>query len=358
MKNERINYFDIAKGIGIILVVLGHMEYIDINLRYVIVSFHMPLFFVVSGMLMNISNEETRDMKSYIKGKAKRIMLPYLSFSLLYLAVIVALIFTSSDYTWTYFFENVWLAVCLYGISVLWFLPAMFFSSILFVLMRKKLSHIITVISTLVAVIIAFYLNCGLALLNLSYSKEFYFYHLNLLLVGILRIPFALMFICIGYYFWYAFKKIRLKSVLYIIIGIVLFIPVIFMSQINQAVDLHFLVFNIWYLFLLCSVMGSLSVIFISKGLDGISNHFPIKVLRYYGKNSLIVMATHMDCYVLYTAIIICLRFIDYCTRAKSYIFCTSIILLVLLFEIPIIEIINRFFPFFVGKSRRFFDTK
>lgn len=52
MSSKRINYFDTAKGIAIISVVIGHyiqnhgLGYIPLNLFY---SFHMPLFFVVSG---------------------------------------------------------------------------------------------------------------------------------------------------------------------------------------------------------------------------------------------------------------------------------------------------------------------
>ena len=45
--NNRVKYFDLAKGIGIILVVLGHMENIDASIRIWIASFHMPLFFVI-----------------------------------------------------------------------------------------------------------------------------------------------------------------------------------------------------------------------------------------------------------------------------------------------------------------------
>ena len=49
MTGKRIRYFDMAKGLGIILVVLGHIEYISDELRAWISSFHMPLFFILSG---------------------------------------------------------------------------------------------------------------------------------------------------------------------------------------------------------------------------------------------------------------------------------------------------------------------
>ncbi|NCP86105.1 MAG: hypothetical protein CO094_03345 [Anaerolineae bacterium CG_4_9_14_3_um_filter_57_17] len=50
--NKRIGFIDIAKGIGILLVVLAHndLEAYAPFLHKVIYSFHMPLFFFLSGM--------------------------------------------------------------------------------------------------------------------------------------------------------------------------------------------------------------------------------------------------------------------------------------------------------------------
>lgn len=43
--SERMIEYDIARGIGIMAVLLGHSK-IGVNLIY---AFHMPLFFVISG---------------------------------------------------------------------------------------------------------------------------------------------------------------------------------------------------------------------------------------------------------------------------------------------------------------------
>jgi fucose 4-O-acetylase-like acetyltransferase len=50
--SKRIAYIDIAKGIGILLVVLGHSDLRAFApiLRIAVYSFHMPLFFFLSGM--------------------------------------------------------------------------------------------------------------------------------------------------------------------------------------------------------------------------------------------------------------------------------------------------------------------
>ena len=85
--NKRLDYFDIAKGIGIILVIIAHIEYVDQGIRNYIVSFHMPLFFIISGMLMYITGEKERPVKNLLLKKLRRIMLVYLVFSVIYLII-------------------------------------------------------------------------------------------------------------------------------------------------------------------------------------------------------------------------------------------------------------------------------
>jgi fucose 4-O-acetylase-like acetyltransferase len=55
--SKRIEYLDIAKGIGILLVVLGHndFEVISLFVQRLIYSFHMPMFFFLSGYFINAS---------------------------------------------------------------------------------------------------------------------------------------------------------------------------------------------------------------------------------------------------------------------------------------------------------------
>lgn len=69
-KSKRIEWIDCAKGIAIILVVVGHTvlngKYAS-SLRGMIFSFHMPLFFILSCMTFRCS----KDMEQY-KRKSKR----------------------------------------------------------------------------------------------------------------------------------------------------------------------------------------------------------------------------------------------------------------------------------------------
>lgn len=70
--NKRIEYLDIARGIAILLMIIGHV--IDKGWkRDVIFSFHMPLFIIISGMFY-----KERDLKTFLVNIIKKLILPYL----------------------------------------------------------------------------------------------------------------------------------------------------------------------------------------------------------------------------------------------------------------------------------------
>ena len=59
---SRIKSIDIAKGIGILLVVLGQSVASDSCVKAYIYSFHMPLFFVLAGMVVRPLSESGRSL--------------------------------------------------------------------------------------------------------------------------------------------------------------------------------------------------------------------------------------------------------------------------------------------------------
>ncbi len=76
MGGKRLKYFDIAKGIGILCVIAGHLGIAGIN--QIVFTFHMPLFFIISGYF--ISDKD--DIKAYIKKKVWQLLTPYVVTSL------------------------------------------------------------------------------------------------------------------------------------------------------------------------------------------------------------------------------------------------------------------------------------
>ena len=68
-ESKHILWIDIAKGIAIVAVIIGHN--IDGEINNLINSFHMPLFFFVSGYTFKANREK------YIKD-FKRLIVPYI----------------------------------------------------------------------------------------------------------------------------------------------------------------------------------------------------------------------------------------------------------------------------------------
>lgn len=83
----RLIYPDFIKGLAIILMVYGHINYIgqyqviQLNIQKAIYSFHMPFFLIISGFFFVI----TSDGKLQISKLLKRIGIPYFFFCSTYL---------------------------------------------------------------------------------------------------------------------------------------------------------------------------------------------------------------------------------------------------------------------------------
>ena len=135
MISNRETYLDIAKGIGILLVVVGHCipDASSVNgisspimkiIFQVIYSFHMPLFFFISGFLFSASKDSFKNKYKSIYKKAKRLIVPYVFVGLCYAPLKLLLSqFANKPYN----IHDLW--KMLIGINPdgeLWFLYALF----------------------------------------------------------------------------------------------------------------------------------------------------------------------------------------------------------------------------------------
>lgn len=77
---NRIDYLDIAKGIGIILVVWAHARGPFMSYMY---QMHMPFFFLISGFLYN----ESSSVKEYFFKKLKSFYIPFAFWNILIFTV-------------------------------------------------------------------------------------------------------------------------------------------------------------------------------------------------------------------------------------------------------------------------------
>ena len=72
MAKQRLDWLDIAKGIAILLVIVGHTVNNPSIIRQVIFSFHMPLFFILAGYTFRI-----KPWGELLKTSATRLLVPY-----------------------------------------------------------------------------------------------------------------------------------------------------------------------------------------------------------------------------------------------------------------------------------------
>ena len=68
---QRIGWIDVTKGIAILLVILGH-SLVGLKINDYIFAFHMPVFFITSGILFR-----PKSIPAVIKKNAQKLLIPY-----------------------------------------------------------------------------------------------------------------------------------------------------------------------------------------------------------------------------------------------------------------------------------------
>lgn len=350
--SKRLNYFDMAKGIGVFLVLLGHMQgeeffsfspYI-LPMCSFIFSFHMPLFFIISGMLIRYKNDKDKDLPVLAGKRFKGIMIPYIWFSIIYLLIVVYALITGGIKVQTLIVQ-IWYALGMYGINVLWFLPALFAGELLFLWIIKrhsgKLSAAVIIILSIVVFVINYFLQ------SIDYNTAF-LERVHELSITLLRPVIACSFIALGYFIFGFFKHREKSSIPELLLGVALMAVDILLFEKNGSVDFRSMVFGNPLLYYVCALSASVGLILILKNIPN------IKPISYFGANSLIVMAVHGNKLIIYLGLSLAMFVNQYITRARGYISYGIVVLIDLIFCVLMILLINKFFGFIVGKSSPF----
>lgn len=135
-----------AKAIGIFLVLIGHTMTSGQLAGQWIYAFHMPLFFFLSGFLMN-PNRLAGSLASYAAMLFRRLVIPFLFYCLIsYLIwILAALLGSRNGFTRAGWWRPILGIISanpdsLFFNVVLWFFPALASTSMLFFLLRKAVS--------------------------------------------------------------------------------------------------------------------------------------------------------------------------------------------------------------------------
>lgn len=354
MAKERYVELDLAKGVGILFVITGHIQYISENFRNFIVAFHIPLFFIIAGMLICIHEEDKKSLAKTVMKKGRSILQPYFIFSLIFIIAQYEAYRIGSSITPELIKQNIYLTLIFYGMSVIWFLGALFAGEMAFLVVikcfRKKWTPPVLVLWMIVSCIA----NRALQYYRGIYEHLPYMNYLAYFLQMVIRIGIIAFFVGLGFYFWMFRQKAKISSLAAGLLGMAALLITVFISRLNGGVDLHYMVFHNEFLYFCGTITGSIGVLGICYAVKDFIKFPLLRILEFYGKNSLIVMLTHVDTYLMYASTIVVMHYnkdiLDYQGNIR---FCTELFLLVTAAEAVVIFVVNRYFPWMVGKKRR-----
>lgn len=353
-QKKRVTYLDMAKGVGIVLMVTGHLigsvQTIDYKTYFEpiyqwIASFHMPLFFIISGILLWITKEESRDLCQSIYRKARTLLLPYATFSIIYIVMnIYTCIFHPDLLEFSDLGKFFIYTLTFRGVSVLWFLPTLFFGKVLFLWCRKRLTD--RQLTLLFGV-------TGLAVLLISpafhwedWESSYGMMAFGALLQTACRSLLSCSFLLAGYRAAGLLQKNEKKTAAGFLTGALLAAIGGILCFQNGTVDLNYMVFHNILFYMLCACASSFGVILLCK------HTYQSRLLRFYGVNSLVIMATHMEFKVMMHSIMFAYWLNQYVSRAKEYVLFFTMAVCITLLEVIIIYVYDHYLYFLIGKKK------
>lgn len=158
MTGIRDNTFDRIKGIAILLVIIGHLAHGIGWTVPIIYTFHMPLFFIVSGYFY-----KEKEIIQLFKRDFRTLLIPYflISFILIIYGFLVTLWKQNPDKVWYWINAFIKAGTTDSGLGPLWFLLAMFWCRLFYNLLFKIMTHI-TSRPVLYSVLISYLLFIGI----------------------------------------------------------------------------------------------------------------------------------------------------------------------------------------------------
>lgn len=172
--SERVDWVDTLKFIGILSVILGHINF---SLNGFIYTWHMPLFFMVSGFFIKFETS----FKNFAVKNFKRLMIPYFIFSIvgLFMEILKRYLLHREALDYAHEIKGIFIDMDFAGLCntyafVLWFLPALFFSRVFLYLIKNKIPSLL--LQSLVVVLlfmVSFYVDLPFGLDNAFNSLIF-----------------------------------------------------------------------------------------------------------------------------------------------------------------------------------------
>jgi len=331
LTDERYAWIDSVKAIGIFWVIMGH--HLEHPLYSYIYSFHMPLFFFISGLLLPA---RSTGFGTLVVKRAQSLLVPYFAFALLlyafwwflgtYLDSSVIQGASLSKNFIGIFYAQGQLEYMRWGV-VLWFLPCMFLTVLLFYGINQ-FSLVTQILLLACFAALGFILPTAINL-RLPWSIDIMLIAIGFLWLGKHLAP------------WLHSTQLSAKTLM--AMALLLAINLLAYALNSRRVDMYLGLYGEPLYFYISAIGGTLFYCLFAKVLP------PSAVLSFIGANSLVLFVLHMRALTVINAVFA--KFPAIAIDSSTLLGATIISLLQIILLIPAILIINRYLPFLLGKG-------
>lgn len=299
MKQARLDYIDIAKGLGMLTIIWGHIVTYGFTNSFVY-AFHIPLFFFLSGCVFN--RTKYASYKEFLIKKVKSLLIPYVIFSFLSWGIYVlyeCIILNGSFKDCIQPLLQTFIAQGSGGYLThnvpLWFISCLFIvENIYWFLSKYKVRIILTVI--ILCAIVGYFMNTQSYAINIIHG------------INLTELPWnievalsALIFYAIGsllinkYSHERIIKTITDKRALWICLCIVLWLITAIGSQFNGHVSMGSNRLGNPFIFYPIAICGTAAMFILTILLSSSKyNTKPtLSFVKWFGRNSYYAMAIH-----------------------------------------------------------------
>lgn len=334
---KRISWVDWVKGIGILTIVMSHVtQYFpggDIYLNKVLCSYHVPVFFLMGGISASLwIDKYSVSRHSFYLKRVRRYLIPYILYSVFNSVLKFGVLLVTHKLQDEIVKDEL---ICLFitGNGTVWFLVTLFLTEALFYETRdhKYLRYVLMLIGLVIPFCI----------------KDF-----TPLLLVFVRVVFAFFYFMAGYMLWNWFSRnmVNISSMTELVFGILLIMGGCIIAYAFQyKIAFYSGVFLNGFIAVPVSLLFSAGIIFCLHSIRETGNKL-LKGIQYFGKESMLIMLNHTTILLLFTYPFE--RWFGALPGIKSFSISMCLFVIVLILNVPLICIINRWFPILKGEIR------
>ena len=337
----RIEFIDIIKGLAIILVVIGHTSPNKTEIlpyKSLIYAFHMPLFFILSGIFVATCRENysLQTLKDFLHKNFIALIVPFIIWGTIYMN------FSFSNLIYLCF--GSWISFAhIHTLTSLWFIVVLFVARIYLELFYMLINKLKLKIEYSICIAIPLFFTLGFCLPHYNdittQNGNFLSYDIAFVAAGFMLIG-SLLKPCI--------KKITELKNIYLIM-LMIFSGLLFICGFSLTDYTHefMLMANATYTnipaFLFCSLTGSFCLIFAGILIYKI----PVKkrLLNFLGQNTLGIFLVHRYIVVAF------LTFLQTHTTLSRLSINIIITITALIISSLLVILINKYAPIMFGKT-------